>query len=77
MDGILKWVIEKSLIKGLFAKVWAQCEETTRDSTWGWEQCGESIVTPSPGGEGRRGEEAILNLDSGEDHLGRAAWNNL
>lgn len=57
------------------------------------QKCGHSVRKPQgivPGAgdnvgralsphhlEGRGGEEAILNLDSGEDHLGRAAWNNL
>ena len=47
------WVLKKSLIKELFAKVWAQCEETTgmvpgARTAWG------RTVAWSPG-EGRGG----------------------
>ena len=67
------WVL-KSLIKELFAKVWAQCEETTRDGSRGWEQCGRG---QSPDHLEWGGEEAVLNFSGGKDPFGRAAWNNL
>ena len=63
------WVLKKSLIKELFAKVWAQCEEPTGMVPGAGTVSGRK----SPDLLERGGEEATLNLSSGKDHFRGAA----